>query len=225
MLNKKLISKLSYGIVIILCVFLFILMFTNSSEGVSIHIILNGCILFFLAIALFFQMQNIKHDKKLLLIKRVLLFLLLLYVFQLVYMLFFAKEFSRDRVGMVDGTYLDSLRVQWNYGTNLTPFYTIKSMLQIFHIETIENSVAYINLLGNFIAFMPFAIFLPLLWKKTRRTSTFLFIMAFLITMVEVLQFFTLTGSMDIDDFILNFLGVMIVYFFWKLPFLKKHLR
>ena len=37
--------------------------------------------------------------------------------------------------------------------------------------------------------------------------------MSFIIVLAEIIQVFTMTGSGDIDDYILNIIGSMIAYF------------
>lgn len=153
--------------------------------------------------------QNINQQRNL---RFMWMALFVFYVLQMVYMLFFSSEFARDYVSIQTQSYQEALQTQWTYGTNLIPFHTIKSMIAIFSLPGYSNSIAYINLLGNFVAFMPFAFFLLLLFEKTKKVWRFSLFMSTVIISVEVTQFFTLTGSMDIDDYLLNFTGVMIAY-------------
>lgn len=148
--------------------------------------------------------------------------LFLFYVIQMIYMLFFSSEFARDYVSLGEGNYKEALLQQWEFGTNLVPFETVDRMMAIFSMPLYPNSVAIINLAGNVVAFMPFAFFSLLLYPKAQKPLVFCFSMALLIISVEVIQFFTLTGSMDIDDFILNFAGVLFAYGILKLPLLQK---
>ena len=59
---------------------------------------------------------------------------------------------------------------------------------------------------------MPFAFFLPLLFKKQNNFKTFLLTMICIVTGIELLQFITMSGSCDIDDVILNVSGSLIMY-------------
>ena len=147
------------------------------------------------------------------------------YIFQMIYMLFFASEFARDYVDLRSQSYANALRMQWEYGTNLKPFATIRQMMLIFEIPGISNQIAMMNLFGNFIAFMPFPFFLLLLTKWAKCPLRLLFSMAVLIMMVEVTQFFTLSGTMDIDDFILNFAGVLLSYTLIRFTLLYRYLQ
>ena len=146
------------------------------------------------------------------------------YIFQMVYILFFASEFARDYVYLRSQSYTDALRMQWEYGTNLKPLATIHQMMAIFDIPAVSNQIAIMNLLGNFVAFMPFSFFLLLLTEWAKRPVKLLMRMAVIIIMVEVLQFFTLSGTMDIDDFILNFSGVFLSYILLRYTPIYKYL-
>lgn len=137
--------------------------------------------------------------------------LFIVYVSQLCHLLFFASEFSRDQVNLQD-SYFYALSQQWQYNTNLQPFYTIRSMISIIPYSDYYQEIAFLNIFGNIIAFAPFSYFLPNLFPIMRKTKYFIWTMTLIICSVEILQFLTLTGSMDVDDFILNMLGSLITY-------------
>lgn len=151
--------------------------------------------------------------------------LLIFYVLQMIHMLFFSSDFARDTVNLNIHSYQEALQAQWLHGTNLVPFATIKKMVNIFSLPAYSNSIAIINLFGNMIAFTPCAFFFLLLAKKAQKVWKFALFMSFIIILVEVTQFFTCTGSMDIDDYILNFTGVMVAYGILKIPKLQKLLK
>lgn len=67
---------------------------------------------------------------------------------------------------------------------------------------------AFINLSANIFAFIPMGFFLPVLWAKMRKFAYCVFTGTCIILSVEILQLFSLLGSFDIDDYILNILGV-----------------
>ena len=149
--------------------------------------------------------------------------LFLYYILQLGYMLFFASEFARQNHNIFDGNYIYNLMLQWEYSTNLIPFKTINLMLNAYQIEL--SYVANVNLLGNLAAFMPFAFFLPKLFPSMQKPKKFLISMALIIISVEVLQLFTLSGTLDIDDFILNMTGASCFYFVLKIPVCKRMMK
>ena len=74
-----------------------------------------------------------------------------------------------------------------------------------------------LNLLGNIVACMPFAFFLPLLFKKQNNLKRFALTMIIIVLTIELLQFVTLSGSCDIDDIILNVSGAIIMYAILKI--------
>lgn len=146
-----------------------------------------------------------------------------IYLVFLSYLLFFSKDFARDRVDLNDaGNYWFYLKMQWTYSVNLTPFSSIRTMISVLDSGYMQYSV--MNLAGNIVAFMPFAFFFKLLWKKVGWLRFFLYISTIVIA-VELIQFFTLTGSMDIDDYILNVAGAMVCYAILSIPFCKRCLQ
>ena len=69
-----------------------------------------------------------------------------------------------------------------------------------------------VNVLGNLAAFAPFALFLPLLFKKCEKFGVFFAVLSAVILAVETCQLLTRAGSFDVDDYILNMLGAAILF-------------
>ena len=91
---------------------------------------------------------------------------------------------------------------------NLVPFRTLwlfAGLLDSPHPEYVRAAV--INLGGNIIMFFPLGFLLPRVFSKCTSLLRVLLVTAAIITAVELLQLFTLVGSCDIDDLILNVLG------------------
>lgn len=92
---------------------------------------------------------------------------------------------------------------------NLIPFKTI--------IDILRKGTPYdltINLLGNFLVFMPIEYFLIELFNLTKPVKNF--IISFLIILVcEVVQYIFCLGVFDIDDLILCTLGMIVFYFIY----------
>ncbi|WP_409292867.1 VanZ family protein [Peribacillus sp. SCS-37] len=61
---------------------------------------------------------------------------------------------------------------------------------------------------GNFVAFIPFGIIIPLLFRCSFRRFITFFILC--ITILEILQMFSGLGAFDIDDIIINSLGALV---------------
>ncbi len=114
-------------------------------------------------------------------------------------------------------------------GVNLIPFATIRAFFAVKAPSNIAQSdwIFYrtMNLLGNIALFVPFGFIFPFINQKNRMLKT-VCTFAFYICILEFLQRFT-GRSCDIDDFILNILGVIVGYFFYKLfaPILKKIIK
>ena len=103
---------------------------------------------------------------------------------------------------------------------NLIPLITILEQLRsIFWEGDFTRRVAIRNLAANLLLFMPMGAFLPLLWDKFRQFAFSIKSGFGIILIVELIQLFTLQGSFDIDDIVLNGFGFLIGYLifrFWK---------
>ena len=101
---------------------------------------------------------------------------------------------------------------------NLLPFKTITRFLWALRFS--HGGVrthAFINLAGNVVMFIPLGFFLPKLWQKQRKLWRTLLTTVLIILLVELTQMFTLVGSCDTDDLILNTLGAAIGYGGYKI--------
>lgn len=102
-------------------------------------------------------------------------------------------------------------------GYNLVPFTTIQSQL-----ETFGSGVSRLNLIGNIVPFIPFGILLPAAYPRMRRFISF-FLTAILFELgVESLQYLTKLGSFDVDDIILNMVGIIFGYLIYRIFSQKK---
>ena len=127
-----------------------------------------------------------------------------IYIFFLYYMLF--RLVGRQMVIMSDHM-LDNYNY-WN-SVNLIPFRTITQ----YGAAAVGGSMrgqALRNLFGNMVLFFPAGFYLPFFVKKVIKIKIFSIAMAVVIIAVEIIQLATMTGSLDIDDFILNFAGAFI---------------
>ena len=75
------------------------------------------------------------------------------YLICLIYLLFFAESMGR--------TYAER-----TYHYNLVPFREIKRFL--VHRETLGIMAVMLNLVGNIVAFVPYGLFLPIMFPKNR---------------------------------------------------------
>lgn len=102
--------------------------------------------------------------------------------------------------------------------TNAIPFKTISGYLQVNEYMDGWDSIAIANLLGNIFLFSPIGFFVPLLWRRMNSFIPILLIGFGVTCFIEGTQYF-IGRSTDIDDIILNTIGVVIgygVYIVWK---------
>lgn len=111
-----------------------------------------------------------------------------------------------------------SSAAQQHYNYNFVPFRTLQQYVGLLFVREYALH-AFINLFGNVLMFVPPGYLLPKIWKNCRKFGATFLIMLVSILAVEVLQYISGLGSMDIDDLILNMLGVMIGYLFWKIKY------
>ena len=99
---------------------------------------------------------------------------------------------------------------------NLVPFKTIMTFVKEFD-SMYSTSQIMLNLFGNVCAFMPMALFLPLLFKRQNKVFQFVITLTLMILGIEFLQLITGSGRFDIDDLILNLFGAVLVYLLFKI--------
>ena len=98
---------------------------------------------------------------------------------------------------------------------NLIPFHTI-----LFYFTShIDLLIAFYNLAANIGLFIPFGLYYCYV-KNRPSVRHLIFITLFSIFVIEELQYLTKRGSFDIDDIILNVLGVYFGYLIY--PLLRK---
>ena len=136
-------------------------------------------------------------------------YLLLLLTFTL-----FDTYFTRSGFSTLRDADLETYRRYLREMTNFMPLRTIRGYLGVYGRNGVNTSIAVTNLAGNLLAFMPFALFLPLLWKSARRFWRFAVSMVLAAVLIETAQFLLLTGSCDIDDVLLNAGGACLFYGF-----------
>ena len=96
--------------------------------------------------------------------------------------------------------------------TNIIPFATVRLYINDFKAGKIVPFIVAENLLGNLFVFMPLAFFVPALVRKINSTLRFFAFACTVVLIVELLQIIFMSGSADIDDFILNVAGAMTAY-------------
>lgn len=102
---------------------------------------------------------------------------------------------------------------------NLIPFFTIRQFIRTASVTANPYLVrhAFINLAGNVVMFVPLGFFPPCLWDKPRGFGRCMLRAAACIVAIEIIQLFTLLGSCDVDDLMLNMAGAAIGYGVYRL--------
>lgn len=124
------------------------------------------------------------------------------YLAMLCYFLFFAESLGRNYS-------------ERTYHYNLMPFKEIRRFWN--YRQTLGFWFVSLNLVGNVVAFIPFGIFLPRLFQRCENfllTTLFSFELSLC---VEIIQLMWKVGSFDVDDILLNTLGGISGYLFYRI--------
>lgn len=133
--------------------------------------------------------------------------LFVIYFLNLIYVLFLDPGFGRH---ILDS--YSTLEEYMSYNVNLDPFETIRLFIDGYNNNVVTLETLLRNLLGNFVVFMPLAYFLPTLFKTQKKWILFIITIVLVVFSVEVMQVVLMSGSGDIDDFILNVSGCVFMY-------------
>lgn len=134
-----------------------------------------------------------------------------LYIFFMLYLMLLITLTLFDSSWGRNGFAIKDFKVYIKQSVNLVPFKTIINYIKEFNSMYSTRQIMF-NLLGNICAFMPMALFLPLLFKKQSKFKNFIITMIIIILGIESLQLITTSGRFDIDDLILNLFGAVIMY-------------
>jgi glycopeptide antibiotics resistance protein len=108
---------------------------------------------------------------------------------------------------------------------NLVPLrHTVKAYQQLSTMPPEGQFDFYSNLFGNIILFMPLPFILIVLFRITNKAHVFL-IGAGLSVLIETLQYIFKIGIPDIDDVLLNSMGVVVGLGIWVAVYKVKFLR
>ena len=111
-------------------------------------------------------------------------------------------------------------RAQGGSNYNLVPFQTIET-----YLSDLSFGVAFVNIVGNIIPFIPMGFLLPMVFQSQRKIFKTMFTCLLLIISIECIQFFAYLGSFDIDDIILNMISCFSGFLLFKAykEVYKKH--
>ena len=98
--------------------------------------------------------------------------------------------------------------------SNFTPFETIQ-----FYVNRLGgpmHTVAVYNLVGNVVLFVPFGIYIPMIWHKLQLLWKMLIVSFIIPLFIETTQYF-IGRSIDVDDVILNTIAILIGFSIFKI--------
>ena len=160
---------------------------------------------------IFLKSKVIKLDRSFV-VKSIILCLFLLYTFLVIDFTLINDNFGRQISSNVFSADSETVRKYISQKINFVPFATVKLFINAYKTSKLETHVIMENILGNFFIFMPFAFLIPNTFKKINSFLKFFVCMSVGVLAIEVLQLVFLTGSADIDDFILNVTGAAVAY-------------
>lgn len=127
-----------------------------------------------------------------------------LYVLLMLWLMFGQRLFHRISTPGIE--WFENYWQEFLGRINLMPFHTIVEFTKAL-VYGWDNH-AIINLAGNIVMFIPLGFFLPYINKRMLVFKQCMIISLACILCAELIQIFTLLGSFDIDDLILNMIGV-----------------
>ena len=208
---KKILSITLYSFSFILILFYLYIVFTRNiitNPLLRILLLVTICVLTYFG-GHFWTLYNKKDKNTIYKINLIIWFIL--YVILFLNLTLFDSFFFRNGFLIVKWNKV----VLWDYYYNVVNFIPFRMIIRFITKQInheMELSMFIRNIFGNFIACMPFAFFLPRLFKKENNTKVFLITMFIIVSIVEILQFVTLSGTFDVDDYILNISGAYLMY-------------
>ena len=159
-------SVVMYVIAVLILLFYLVMTFKIQFTTISRLILLCGSCLF-LYFGGFFLSKYLNNNKPM---KINLWIYFILYIILLLTLTLFDPMYGRS-FSIVDWS-KELFNKYISNSFNLIPFHTIIDYISKFN-SLYDTKTIMVNLLGNLIALMPMAIFLPLLFKKTRKLKIF----------------------------------------------------
>lgn len=131
----------------------------------------------------------------------------IVYGLVLIYVLFL-RSVGRDHAS----TYTEYLR----YRSNFIPFISVYNLVTTPVISTTIVLLFFKNFVGNILLFIPWGFLLPLYFKSLQAFKKFILTTLIAVLLIESIQIFTMLGSFDIEDILLNAVGACIGFWCCK---------
>lgn len=203
----------------ILCFCIKVRLTPNIYIKTDIRIILLFITCIFIYINGYILVKKMNYDKKILKINLIIYFII--YSTTICTLTLFDEIFGRQGLVLVKWN-KELLNLYAKYSFNIVPFKTINLFLSGYIKGIVSFKNFSMNIFGNLCIFMPYGIFLPLIFKKQEKFRNFFITITLSVIVIELLQFITMSGSCDIDDLMLNVMGACIVFFIFKIKSIKK---
>lgn len=180
-------------ILLLLSILIFISSIVLSPYGFSYF----GAVIFIASLAIFIFVTGLIINKKEFYLKNINKYIVLYFIL----LLSLTLIINRSGISFLNKDLLK------NYAQfiNVIPLKTIINYI----VAPANISIKIVNIIGNMVAFIPLSFLLSLKNKKYQKLKYQFQYLGITVLVVEVLQLITMTGRLDIDDFILNVGGAL----------------
>ena len=152
-------------------------------------------------------MKKIEKSKR----ERILPVLFFLYLLFIIRVIVF--KYPMSRMQDIVNNWQKDVILEGLHTANFEPFKTIKMYMQYYDLPGLRS---FSNLFGNVLIFVPVGLLLPSVHRASRNVWVMLANVLIFIIGIEVFQLFSNFGAFDVDDIILNTLGVLTGCFLYK---------
>lgn len=155
-------------------------------------------------------------------VRRVIWLCFALYLHLILMFTLFDPRLGRNFWSILSATAEDrAYYMQWY--VNVTPLETIRTIyIDGYRYGYITLPYLLLNMAGNIFAFVPFAFFLPYLFRRIDRFLKFFPLMVAIVAAVELCQLALMCGSCDVDDLLLNVGGAVPMYALLRIPPVRR---
>lgn len=144
--------------------------------------------------------------------KKFLRILFVLYLLTLLRVIVF--KYPPERMKEIADSWRDDVFWEGMKNANFEWFRTIQMYIRHWDNRGINS---FGNLVGNILVFIPLGCMLPLLSKVFKNIFLCLGTGLLFVLAIELFQLLTAFGSFDVDDILLNGLGILIGYLIFKI--------
>lgn len=144
--------------------------------------------------------------------KKYMRVLFVLYLLILIRVIVF--KYPMERLREIAASWREDVFWEGLGSANFEGFSTIKMYINYWGYKEINS---FGNLIGNVLAFIPLGYMLPRLSRRFENLFFCLGMGLIIVLAIELFQLYTNFGCFDVDDILLNGLGILIGYLFFKM--------